>query len=71
MECFVGYGCNFEFNTLFDRKPVKFGKGWRNVVTASDRWDDNSSKGVLDELEAVYGSIREVIEKGVAEMLQI
>ena len=63
---FEGEGGDFEGDALFDGEPVKSAEGWGNVITSLIVRKDNTSKRVLDGLEAVEGSIWKIVEEGIA-----
>ena len=66
MKGFIGDAGYFKVDTLFDRQPVKFNQGRSNVVRTSEGGKDSTSKRVLDNLKTVKGSIRKIVEEGIA-----
>ena len=66
MKGFIGDRGYLKVDTLFNRQPVKFNQGRSNVVGAFEGGEDSTSKRILDNLKAVKGSIRKVVEKGIA-----
>ena len=43
LKSFVSDGYDFEINSLPNREPVKFSKGWRYMMATSYRWKDEAS----------------------------
>jgi len=66
MNDFVCNRGNFKVDALFYRKPVKSDKSWSDMVRTFNRWENGTGKRVLDKLQTIEGSIRKIIEKGVA-----
>src|SRR6267154_2464052 len=57
---------NFEFYARGNGKPVKRTKYRRDWMETTSRGNNNTSKSILDKLEAMNGIIRKTIEKRIA-----
>src|SRR6267154_2344163 len=66
LKCFKGNGSNFIIDARRNGKPVKGTKNRSNGVETTGRWNDCTSKRVLDKLEAMDGMKRETKEKRIA-----
>src|SRR6267154_50756 len=66
MKCFESEGSNFIIDPRRNGKPVKGTKNRSNGVETTGRWNDYTSKRVLDKLEAMDGMKRETKEKRIA-----
>src|SRR6267154_124003 len=66
LKCFKGNGSNFIIDARRNGKPVKGTKNRSNGVETTGRWNDYTSKRVLDKLEAMDGLKRETKEKRIA-----
>lgn len=53
LQNFEGEGGNFEGDAMFDWQPVKFFQSRRDVIKTFDKWEDDTSKGILDSLKTV------------------
>lgn len=55
----------FEYNSLFDRQPVKFSKDRSDVMGTFNGWDNGTGERILDMLEAIERGVRKIVKQGV------